>query len=571
MRVGRVQWVRRWALWGVVALALYLSGVTRADVFKQSSLEVDRFEFVEVILKLDLPVVGNPFTEAVLEGEFHQGSSPSLKVDGFCDSDDGRVFRVRFLPQVAGKHSYSVRFHAGGRELTHSGEFNVRVGKRRGIVRVDQEHPFHFVWSGTGEHFFYNSTTAYWLLGWKDDTIIRECIERLADLKVNRIRVALNGRTENGLRWKEPMIVSDGAFQYRLEPWPAAHPSDVRAPGYDVTRFNLAHFRKAERMLMQARSHDMVVSLIFHLDGADVGVDPFGKSGMGGPDEKRYYRYCAARFGAFANVMWDLANEYRHFRDDAWAEEMGTFLRKCDPYGHLTSIHGHGDFRFRTAPWVDYAIFQSWDEHGAYDFLLKNSRDQLATGRPMPQVNEEYGYEDHYPYPWGEKRVWPARIAENRRRLAWEMTMAGAYQTTGERANVAGMGGWITGRGNSEMTMLTGYARMRSFFERFAWWKLEPHPELVSGGNQALQVTEGGGPIAPALCLAELGHRYILYLRQGGTVSVMLAPGNYRVERFNPRTGAKVLLPTVNSDTTWTSPLMPDTEDWVLLLELENR
>ena len=560
-------WHRRVMPSVMPALALAWAVAVRADTFTQSARSVDRFQFVEVTLKLDRPVTGNPFTDAALEGEFNAGSSPHLKVDGFCDSDDGRVFRVRFLPQVAGRHSYRLSFHAGGHELTHRGEFNVREGRRRGVVRVDSEHPFHFVWSGTGEHFFYNSTTAYWLLGWQDDAVIRESMDRLVKLRVNRIRVALNGRTEDGLRWKEPMIVPDDAFRYRLEPWPAARPLDIRNPGYDVSRFNLAHFRKTERMLAHAWSRDLVVSLIFHLDGADAGVDPFGKAGMGGPDEQRYYRYCVARFGAFANVMWDLANEYRHFRDDAWAEKMGTFLRGCDPYGHVTSIHGHGDFRFRTSPWLDYAMFQNWDEHGAYDFLLKSRRDQLATGRPMPQVNEEYGYEDHYPYPWGEKRVWPARLAESRRRLAWEMTMAGAYQTTGERANVAGMGGWITGRGNSGMTMLAGYGRMRVFFERFAWWKLEPHPELVNGESMAVPVMEGGKPIAPALCLADPEQRYVLYLRQGGTASVQLGPGNYRVERFNPRTGAKAVLPVANGGATWTSPLMPDTEDWALLLE----
>lgn len=31
---------------------------------------------------------------------------------------------------------------------------------------------------------------------------------------------------------------------------------------------------------------------------------------------------------------------------------------------------------------------------------------------------KEYGYEDHYPFPWGEKRLWPARTGDNRRRLA---------------------------------------------------------------------------------------------------------------------------------------------------------
>ena len=168
--------------------------------------------------------------------------------------------------------------------------------------------------------------------------------------------------------------------------------------------------------------------------------------------------------------MWDLANEYRLFRDDAWAEKMGAFVKQCDPYDHLTSTHGHGDFRFRTSPWADFAMYQSWDEHGGYDFMLKNREQQAKTGRLIPQVNEEYGYEDHYPQGWGENRKAPARSAENRARLAWEIYLAGGYQTTGERADRGTGwgpdtgGGWINGRGDDTMTMLELYGHIYDFF-----------------------------------------------------------------------------------------------------------
>jgi hypothetical protein len=153
-------------------------------------------------------------------------------------------------------------------------------------------------------------------------------------------------------------------------------------------------------------------------------------------------------------------------------------------------------------------------------------------------VNEEYGYEDHYPFPWGEGRKWPARVADNRRRLAWEMCMAGAYQTTGERANVPGYGGWITGRGNKEMVMLEGYARMREFFENAQWWLTEPHPELVSGR---------------ARCLAKPGEIYLVYVPDGSTATVKLESGRYAVRQFDPQTGRWRRLNAVESDA-WNSP-----------------
>ncbi|HKQ38987.1 MAG TPA: DUF5060 domain-containing protein [Verrucomicrobiae bacterium] len=534
--------------------------------FEQSDKSIDRFDFVEVTLSVSNAPAGNPFIEAEVVGEFaHEGDTP-VRVDGFCDSDDGSLFRIRFMPAKAGKHTYSVTYKAVGEEQRHTGTFAARAGRRKGMVRVDKEHPTHFVWEGTGDHFFYNGTTAYWLLGFTDERVIRESIDRLARLKVTRIRSALSARTTSGMRWKEPMVVSDDAFQFRLEPWPAARPHDIQNPGYDVTRFNLEHFRKAERMLAHANKRDLQVSLIFALDVADKGVDPF-KGNTGNVDEQRYYRYCIARFAAFANVWWDVVNEWNLCRNEPWVAKMGALVKEADPYDHVTSVHGTSRFPFGNQPWVDYVIFQSWDEHGAYDFMLKARQAQTATGRPLPIVNEEYGYEDHYPYPWGEKRIWPARIAETRVRLAWEMTMAGGYQTTGERANIAGMGGWITGRGNNAMTMLEGYGRLRSFFEKFEWWKLEPHPELVTGESKALPVAEKGERLAAALCLAEPGHRYVIYLRQGGTATVQLAEGRYAVERFDPSSGKSQTMKPVMVEKSWTTPAVTDTEPWVFLVE----
>jgi hypothetical protein len=377
-------------------------------------------------------------------------------------------------------------------ERVHRGEFTARDAGRRGLVRVDKDHPWHFVWEGTGEHYFWNGTTTYWLMGWDDETI-RSNIDRLSELKVNRLRVAINGRVENGRAWYENVFPTH-RFSFLLNPWVARRPSSVEKPGFDVTRFNVGYWQKIERMLRFARERDMVISIIFYVDGRRPGVDPF-KDRMGGEDEQRYYRYGVARLAAFSNVMWDVTNEYRLFRNDAWAEKMGAFIKECDPYDHLTSVHGHGDFRFQTSPWADFAMYQRWDEGGGYRFMLANRQKQAETGRIIPQVNEEYGYEDHYPT-WGGNRKAPARAADNRRRLAWGMYMAGCYQTTGERADTGTGwgpdtgGGWLNGRGDDSMTMLIGYGHIVDFFTSMRWWELNPDNDFFAVRAQTSVRTE---------------------------------------------------------------------------------
>jgi hypothetical protein len=458
-----------------------LCGVPTAVEFEQSARVVDAYDFVEVIVRVEQPDAENPFTGAAVGGWFAREGEARVKVDGFCDSSDGRTFRIRFMPRQAGGYSYGLEYRQGSYEKSHAGKFSVRDGGRRGLVRADKDHPWHFVWEGTGEHYFWNGTTTYWLLGWDDETI-RANIDRLGGLQVSRLRVAICGRVKDGRAWFENVFPTD-KFKFILNPWVARRPESVENPGFDVERFNVAHWQKIERMLGHARERNMVISIIFYVDGARPGVDPFGKRQMGGEDEQRYYRYAVARLGAFSNVMWDVTNEYHLFRDEAWANKMGTFIKECDPYDHLTSVHGHGQFPFRESAWADFAMYQQWDESGGYRFMLGNRLRQSQAGRPIPQVNEEYGYEDHYPT-WGGGRKAPARSADNRRRLAWGMYMAGCYQTTGERADTGTGwgpdtgGGWINGRGDESMVMLKGYGRIVDFFTSIPWWKLEPDNEF---------------------------------------------------------------------------------------------
>ena len=541
--------------------------------FTPATATVNCYDFAEIVLNVTPVPVTNPFTDVAVTGTFGVNGEQPVSVEGFCDSADGRVFRIRFMPAKPGRYDYTVKYRDGGFERTQTGVFTAQDKQRKGLVRVDAEFPSHFRWQGTQERFFWNGTTAYWLAGW-DEESIGQIIERLDKLKVTRVRVALNGRVKDGQAWFEPVYPSE-KFSFLLNPWVAKNPTSVEAPDFDVTRFNIAYWQKFERLLRLAREKDLVVSVIFYVDGSRRGVDPFGPVGMGGGDEQRYYRYAIARLAPFSNVMWDLANEYRLFRNDAWAEKMGTLVKQWDPYHHLTSTHGHGDFHFRASSWADFAMYQSWDEHGGYDFMLRNYREQAKTGRIIPQINEEYGYEDHYPQGWGENRHAPARSAENRRRIAWEIYLAGGYQTTGERANQGtgrgadSGGGWINGRGDDEMTMLQSYGYIYDFFTGIAFWKLRPDPELVASSRPAINQAVAGVQASGGRALgarSDKGDLVVVYLPQGGIVELeasRMADG-LRPLWFSPRDGgtkvARALRPATYR--------APDANDWVLLLSV---
>ena len=289
-----------------------------------------------------------------------------------------------------------------------------------GPIRVDPDNRWHFVWEGTAEHYFFNGTTAYWLMGWRDDRVIESSIERLHRLKINRIRVTVAGRTS--LFYGEPVMVGQNWTSF-LTPWPTARgvralhllgragqryglgvgrslfdaladlgrADDIYHPGFDYGRFQVSYWQKFERALRFARDRDVIFSLVLDMNDSRVHPAP------GSADERRFLRYAVARFGAFSNITWDLGDDLDSYRDDAWTRTTGTLLKTWDPYRHLATSHPvdnrHQD---RTADWFDFTSFQEWSRT-QHAFMLAQRREQQRTGRIIPQTNEEYGYEDHYP------------------------------------------------------------------------------------------------------------------------------------------------------------------------------
>jgi hypothetical protein len=534
---------------GAAYLATSNSRINGPSVtFSQSAQHVDAYDFVEVSAAVR-GAAANPFTDAAFTGSFETADHRrKWQVNGFCDSDPGNVFRIRFMPDAPGEYSYRVEYRQGESAFVKTGVFHAGNGGRRGSLRVDPRNRWHFIWEGTGEHYFFNGSTAYWLAGWRDENVIRSSIERFARLKVNRLRVTLAGRT--AVLYGEPVI--DGRnWTAFLTAWPAQSPKDIYHPGFNYKRFDIPYWQKFERLLRAAREKDIVISVV--LDMADSRVHPEG------PDEYRFLRYAIARLAAYSNVTWDLGDDLDGFRDDVWARETGSLIKQWDPYRRLATSHPvHPEHQDRAAEWFDFTSVQDWSRR-QHAFMLDQRRLQERTGRIIPQTNEEYGYEDHYPmYSLGGE----SDSADALRRCAWEIVMAGAYQTTGETARRGtgiwpdSGGGWVNGRGDDSMTMLQGYARMVDFFTSFEWWQASPHDELVAGGH--------------AFCLAKPGDTYALYLPRGGTASVRLQPGTYAVSWYDPATGETAALPDAKGGL-WKSPAAPGPGDWALLLQSAGR
>ena len=318
---------------GLLSLALTTSMAWAASnvSFSQATNTVEAYDFIEVTARVDEPDARNPFLDATLTGSFAKADGSERKtVEGFCDSPDGSVFRIRFMPASPGDYSYSITYKQGSAESSHAGAFKASASHRKGPIRVDPNYPWHFIWEGTGEHYFFNGTTAFWLMGWREERIICDSIDRLGGLKINRIRVLISGAAN--ILWGEPVMTGEN-FTMMLRPWMAEAPKSFDNPKIDYTRFNIPYWQKWERMLRYARDRDVIISAIVEISTHKA------QPAAGSEDERRYIRYAVARLAAFSNITWDLGDDLDSFRDEKWTHETGTMLVGWDPYKHLATSH----------------------------------------------------------------------------------------------------------------------------------------------------------------------------------------------------------------------------------------
>lgn len=253
------------------------------------------------------------------------------------------------------------------------------------------------------------------------------------------------------------------------------------ADANDKTRFDLARWRMYEQWVREMRADGLVAQLWFFADG-------FGN--LPDADRKRLIRYGMARLSGYANTVFTLMTEWQEGWTQAEVDSHMVYLQQHNPWDRLASVHGlPGDFSYPGAAWADYIDLQAGvspdvDHALVHDLGLAN-RQKAA----KPMIQEEFGMGDE---------------TDAERKKLWAAFTSGA----------AGSG---TG------AFLKPFAQ---FVRTVPFERMVPADDLVLTGS--------------AYALAEPGKSYVVYLYDGGTVSVNLsgASGTVAVDWFNPRTGA---------------------------------
>lgn len=327
--------------------------------------QVEKWGIYEI--SLTGPASGNPFLDVELSAEFVH-LKDTMRIQGFYDGN--KIYRVRFMPEQEGEWMY----------ITHS--TNRSLDKKKGGFICIQPRPGNHgpvVVSDTtglaysdGKPYFSFGTTCY---GWvhQGDSLAELTLKTLGKGYFNKIRMCIFPKSYD---WNhnEPLY-----YPFQGEP----------LKNRDFTRFNPVYFQNIEKRIKQLNDLGIEADLIvFH------PYDRWGFSTMDRQTDDRYIRYIVARFAAYKNVWWSIANEYDFMRGKTmqdWDHYIELFAR-LDPYNHLRSIHNGAILYDHSNPLITHVSIQNEETQRAGDLSNKYHK---------PVIYDECRYEGNIPWSWG--------------------------------------------------------------------------------------------------------------------------------------------------------------------------
>ena len=356
---------------------------------------VERWDVFE--LTLQGPKEGNPFVDVSFGATFSY-KNRSVKLDGFYDgasaTDDGGLYRLRFMPDTPGEWRFVTQSSAtelDGRQ----GSFTCTPAAEGNHGPVIADGVYHFAYADGAPHVSVGTTCYAWTH--QGAELEEQTLETLKTAPFNKIR----------------MCVFPKHYPFNSNE-PVLFPYEHKDNGWDFSRFNPVFFRHFEQRVAQLRDLGIEADIIlFH------PYDRWGFADMGAENDDRYLRYVVARLAAYRNVWWSMANEFDIMQSKTMADWDRFFriVQESDPCQHLRSIHNCRGFYDHGKPWVTHQSIQHSD-------LARVPEWRETYGKPA--VVDECCYEGNIERNWGN-----ITAVEMVNRF-WLGTVGGGYVGHGE-------------------------------------------------------------------------------------------------------------------------------------------
>lgn len=495
----------------------------------------------------------------------------------------GNTWKLRFAPTLLGTW-YWVTFSSNPALDALPGSLVSVPSDNKGFIKVSSRNPYTFNYSD-GTPFFMWGNTGYHLLEQAlegpgvsaivvnpEDPLIthtittqdwHEFVDKTQEFGMNKIRFLVtlwNWGNNFGTRWY---------------PW-----QDCTVANPQFKAFNQSYWEKLDEVIQYMSDKGMVAEIMIFSDYSNWAPGDPGLYYMTSADEQLLMRFAAARYAAYTNVNWIVAQEFYYTEraryggrvSDAWAREIGSYLAGIDPYrgvsGRLLSIHNRTKmlFNFPNDPWPTHFVLQVGpritpaSKYRNHPSLWGNDSIRLNWGYEKPIANDEYGYCDNYDLSRSDCRE-----------AAWGIAVGGGYGTYGEwnadftwdpwalfTGGLLGM--WVDDPSQGDIKVLI------DFMNKLDYPSMSPNNALITAKPADVY----------AYMLANEGSAYVMYAAEGsgGLFSVNLKKGNYDAAWISTTTGQVIQTEptfqmTEDGSANFQSPAY--TEDILLLIELNGK
>ncbi|MBC8869416.1 MAG: DUF5060 domain-containing protein [Planctomycetes bacterium] len=443
----------------------------------------------------------NPFAIR-LDVTFTSPGGTRYQVPGFYDGDgrgglDGNVWKVRFSADEVGVWTFRTRSN-NARLDGKTGRYSVTAVSRsaKGFWRLGR-----LEYTGTRENgirYLKFRDGPYWLKAGCDDPENFLGKYRSYDTLAKR-KAAIDYLTGRGVNSLYIMTHNLGGDDRDVWPWLGETAREAMANGGAKARFDVAKLEQWRELFEHMQEQGVVPYLVLEDDSAWKGYD-----------HERYYREIIARFGYLPALIFNMGEEHNENYRLSEALDWMKHLAETDPYDHPRGIHNvnRPTDQYVKAAQVDFTAIQTGSpgSRKGLDNALEHNRIAIdwinrckSLGQRPLMVGFDEGRPEQHRAAW-----WAAYMGGG----VWEAHVLQPYDRP--------MSSW-----EPTWTELGG---ARAFMETLPFWEMEPRNDLVKSGK--------------ALCFAQIGRAYALYLPTGGSITVELADGaTYDLAWWNPGNG----------------------------------
>lgn len=386
--------------------------------------KVEKWEVFE--LTLNGPSAGNPFMGVELLGRFTNGDKV-VEQEGYYDGNG--IYKIRFMPDKEGTWSYVTT--SNKKELNNSkGTFECTNPSKNNHGPVRVRETYHFKYEDGTPYYPFGTTIYEW--PFQDTGTKKQTIETLASNAFNKARFLAvppyKDRYING-----PLKITVFPFE------------GTSIDNWDFSRFNPTYFKNIDECVQQLKNLGIEADMILFrpYDKGKWGFDMMGQE-----VNKRFARYMVARYAAYRNIWWSLANEngfMKNITTENW-DELFQLVQEKDPCHHLRSIHNADNIYDYAKPWVTHVSLQYYNVVKT-PFCTPLLRDLYK----KPIVNDEINYEGDIESRWGQL------TGEEMTFRFWNAYIGGGYATHGETYKTSpwiSYGGRLTGTSPARIAFL---------------------------------------------------------------------------------------------------------------------